>query len=103
MVVDVRPENSGVDARPTRAISGGLRSGLGLGLRLRLEEHIGLPGNMGIMSLRSPTQRHEHQLPVQDSRESPSAQIRPDLGHSTPSTMRKSRSTPSERAASASW
>jgi hypothetical protein len=29
--------------------------------------------------------------------------IRPDLGQSMPSTMRKSRSTPSERATSASW
>jgi hypothetical protein len=29
--------------------------------------------------------------------------IRMDLGRSLPSTMRKSRSTPSERATSASW
>ncbi|GAA5028915.1 hypothetical protein GCM10023335_67270 [Streptomyces siamensis] len=36
-------------------------------------------------------------------RREPSAKLRLDLGQSMPSTMRKSRSTPSERATSASW
>lgn len=36
-------------------------------------------------------------------RREPSVKIRLDLGQSMPSTMRKSRSTPSERATSASW
>lgn len=38
-----------------------------------------------------------------DCRKSLSVEIRLGLGQSMPSTMRKSRSTPSERAASASW
>ncbi|WP_051795699.1 hypothetical protein [Streptomyces sp. NRRL S-87] len=41
-------------------------------------------------------------LPMHRTREG-SVKIRLDLGQSMPSTMRKSRSTPSERATSASW
>ncbi|GAA2756862.1 SDR family oxidoreductase [Actinopolymorpha rutila] len=61
------------------------------------------PGSMAMQwGSFDPSERTERR-PIGAVRSPASVKIRLDLGQSMPSTMRKSRSTPSERATSASW